>query len=180
MLSHAGLFATPWTVAHQAPLSMGFYRQEYWSGLPFPSSGYLLNSGMETRSPTLQADSLLSKPPGNPPQSYSSNYSKPCPFPSVVLGRLYNMANIYFCVFSHIPPILLEPLVALEMTGTVKTRIQINRENWVLSPISIKSCLFSKSALVKRNRFYKISKSSLEIKTKLGELSSKILPYLLL
>ena len=108
---------------------------------------------METRSPALQADSLPSKPPGNPLQSYSSNYSEPCPFPSVVLGRLYKMANIYFCVFSHILPILLEPSVALEMTRTVKTRIQINRENWVLSPILIKSCLFSESALVKRDRF---------------------------
>ena len=46
-------FATPWTVAHQAPLSMGFSRQEYWSGLPFPSPGDLPDSGIEPRSPTL-------------------------------------------------------------------------------------------------------------------------------
>ena len=50
--------ATPWTVAHQAPLSMGFSRQEYLSGLPFPSPGDLPNPGIEPRSPTLQADSL--------------------------------------------------------------------------------------------------------------------------
>ena len=50
--------ATPWTVACQASLSMGFSRQEYWSGLPFPSPGDLLNSGTEPGSPTLQADSL--------------------------------------------------------------------------------------------------------------------------
>ena len=50
--------ATPWTVAHQAPLSMGFSRQEYWSGLPFPSPGDLPNPGIEPRSPILQADSL--------------------------------------------------------------------------------------------------------------------------
>ena len=50
--------ATPWTVAHQAPLSMGFSRQEYWSGLPFPSPGDLPNPGIEPKSPALQADSL--------------------------------------------------------------------------------------------------------------------------
>ena len=56
---------TPWTVAHQAPLSMGFSRQEYWSGLPFPSPVDLPNPGIEPRSPTLQADSLLPELPGN-------------------------------------------------------------------------------------------------------------------
>ena len=49
---------TPWTIAHQAPLSMGFSMQEYWSGLPFPSPGGLPNPGIEPRSPALQADSL--------------------------------------------------------------------------------------------------------------------------
>ena len=49
---------TRWTVAHQAPLSMGFSRQEYWSGLPFPSPGNLPSLGNELRSPALQADSL--------------------------------------------------------------------------------------------------------------------------
>ena len=53
--------AIPWTVAHQAPLSMGFSRQEYWSGLPFPSPGDLPDPGIEPRSPTLQADSLLTE-----------------------------------------------------------------------------------------------------------------------
>ena len=53
-------FVTPWTVAHQAPLFMGFPRQECWSGLPFPSPGDLPNPGIEPRSPALQADSLLS------------------------------------------------------------------------------------------------------------------------
>ena len=60
------LSATPWTVAPQAPLSMGFSRQEYWSGLPFPSPGDLPNPGIESRSPTLQADTLTSEPPGKP------------------------------------------------------------------------------------------------------------------
>ena len=52
--------------AHQAPLSLGFSSQEYWSGLPFPSSGDLPNPGTEPRSPTLQADALTSEPPGKP------------------------------------------------------------------------------------------------------------------
>ena len=57
-------FATPWTVACQVLLSMEFSRQEYWSGLPFPSSGDLPKSGIEPRSPTLEADTLTSEPPG--------------------------------------------------------------------------------------------------------------------
>ena len=57
---------TPWTVAYQAPPSMGFSRQECWSGLPFPSPGDLPDPGIEPGSPTLQADALLSEPPGKP------------------------------------------------------------------------------------------------------------------
>ena len=53
LLSHVRLFVTPWTVTCQAPLSMGFSRQEYWSGLPFPSPGDLPNPGIEPGSPTL-------------------------------------------------------------------------------------------------------------------------------
>ena len=56
----------PWTIVHQAPLSMGFSRQEYWRGLPFPPPGDLAHPGIETRSPALQADLLPSKPPGKP------------------------------------------------------------------------------------------------------------------
>ena len=51
-------FASPWTVACQVPLFMGFSRQEYWSGLPFPSPGDLSNTGIKPGSPALQADSL--------------------------------------------------------------------------------------------------------------------------
>ena len=63
-LSHVRLFATPWTVARQAPPSMGFSRQEYWSGLPFLSPGDLPNPGIEPTSPALRADTLTSEPPG--------------------------------------------------------------------------------------------------------------------
>ena len=72
MLSHFSsvrLGATPWTVAYQAPLSMGFSRQECWSGLPFPSPGGLPDPGIEPRSPALQADVLPSEPPGKPQET---------------------------------------------------------------------------------------------------------------
>ena len=65
-LSRVQLFATPWTVAYQAPPSMGFSRQEYWSGLPLPSPGDLPDPGIEPRSPALQADAFTSEPPGQP------------------------------------------------------------------------------------------------------------------
>ena len=58
--------ATTWTVAYQAPPSMGFSRQEFWSGLPFPSPGDLPDPEIEPRSLALQADALLSEPPGKP------------------------------------------------------------------------------------------------------------------
>ena len=65
--SSVPLFATPWTIAYKAPPSMGFSREEYWSGLPFPSSGHLPNPGIEPGSPALQTDTLPSEPPGKPP-----------------------------------------------------------------------------------------------------------------
>ena len=58
--------ATPWTVSYQAPLSEGFSRQEYWSGLPFPSPGHLPNPGIKTGFPAFQEDFLPSEPPGKP------------------------------------------------------------------------------------------------------------------
>ena len=60
------LFVTPWTVAYQAPWSVGFSRQEYWSGLPFPFPGDLPNPGIEPRSPPLQTDTFPSEPLGFP------------------------------------------------------------------------------------------------------------------
>ena len=63
--SRVQLFAILWTTAHQAPLSMGFSRQKHWSGLPFPSPGYLPNLGIKPGFPALKADSLSSEPPGS-------------------------------------------------------------------------------------------------------------------
>ena len=65
-LRRVRLFVTWWTVAHEAPPSMGCPRQEYWSGLPFPSPGDLPRPGIKPRSPALQVDSLPSQQPGKP------------------------------------------------------------------------------------------------------------------
>ena len=78
---HVQLFATPWTVARQAPLSMGFSRQEYWSGLPFPSPGVgIPDPGIEPTSPALQVNSLPSEPPRKPviPVRLSQRFSLLC------------------------------------------------------------------------------------------------------
>ena len=69
-LSHVRLFATPWTVACQAPPFMGFSRQEYWSGLSFPSPGDLPDPGIETGASALEADTLPSEPPGKSSITY--------------------------------------------------------------------------------------------------------------
>ena len=66
LLSCVQLFETPWTIAHQVPLSMEFSRQEYWSRLPCPSPGDLPDPVIEPGSPALQADSLPTEPPGKP------------------------------------------------------------------------------------------------------------------
>ena len=68
--SRVRLFVTPGTIAYQTPLSMGFSRQEYWSGLPCPSPGDLPDPGIEPRSPALQADTLPSEPPGQCPSQH--------------------------------------------------------------------------------------------------------------
>ena len=66
MLSHVQLLATPWTVALQAPLSMEFSRQDYWSGLPFPSPGDLPDPGIKPVSPALADRFFTTEPPGKP------------------------------------------------------------------------------------------------------------------
>ena len=103
LLSHVRLFATAWTVAYQAPLSMGLSRQGYWSGLPFPSPRNLPNPGIEPRPPALQADALPSEPSGKFYSMYSVQFSHlvmsnslqphelqharpPCPLPTPRVG----------------------------------------------------------------------------------------------
>ena len=76
--SYVQLFTTPWVVSDQAPLSMGFSRQEYWNGFPCPPPGDLPNPGIEPSSPALKAaDSLPTKPPGKPNRViHINNYLK--------------------------------------------------------------------------------------------------------
>ena len=74
--SRVRLFATPWTVAYQIPPSMGFSRQECWSGLPFPSPGDLLDPGIKPGSPALQAGALPSEPPGKPEMIFSNQLKR--------------------------------------------------------------------------------------------------------
>ena len=94
-LSRVQLFATPWTVAYQAPPSLGFSRQEYWSGLPFPSPGDLPKPGIEPGLPALQTDALLSEPPGRPlvwPQVNNREGTQPHPSTENWIKDLLNMA----------------------------------------------------------------------------------------
>ena len=84
-LSCVWIFATPWTVAHQAPLSMGFSRQESWSGLPFPTPGDHPNPEIKPRSPSLQADSLPFEPSGRWHR---------CKFPFITCMTLTDRATI--------------------------------------------------------------------------------------
>ena len=85
------LFGTTWTIVCQARLSMEFSRQEYWSELPFPSPGDLANPGIESRSPKLQADSLLTEPPRK-----SHNRGGICEFEVNDLGIIYMGKKIQF------------------------------------------------------------------------------------
>ena len=90
------LFVTLWTVAYQALPSMGFSRQEYWSGLPFPSPGDLPDPGTELGSPKLQADSLPSEPPG---KQFWINFSK--------MLQKYNFlcTQNFFILFTQLSPV---------------------------------------------------------------------------
>ena len=90
-LSRVQLFATPWTVAYQASPSMGFSRQEYWSGLPFPSPGDLPHPGIEPGSPALEADTLTSEPPGRPWLLRNAE--------SNVMLTLGNISGLNVCLF---------------------------------------------------------------------------------
>ena len=91
LLSRAQLFATPWTVAYQAPPSVGFSRQEYWSGLPFPPPGDLPNPGIEPGSPALQADAVAFPEPPESTHYYMAN-----PFMANRWGNSGNSDRLYF------------------------------------------------------------------------------------
>ena len=90
-------FATPWTVAYQASPSMGFSRQECWSGLPFPSPGDLPDPGIEPRSPALQADALPSEPPGKPTTYMLGEHN----IHMYSLRKIFRYFNIHLLLPSH-------------------------------------------------------------------------------
>ena len=103
VLSRVQLFVTPWAVDCQAPLSMEFSRQEYWSGLPFPSPGDLPNPGIKPRSPTLQADSLPSVPPGKPINAVTYVFTK-----WQSLGEVLRLSKkIYFQIINYLATLIL-------------------------------------------------------------------------
>ena len=93
LLISVQVFVTPWTVAHQAPLSIESSRQEQWSGLPFPSPGHLPNPGIEPGSPALQTDSLPSELPGKPKTEVQFLW-----FFFIILCQfqVYNIVSLYF------------------------------------------------------------------------------------
>ena len=81
-----GHFVTPWTVAHQAPLSMEFPKQEYWSGLPFPPPGNLPDPGIKPVSPALAGRFFTTEPPGKPNSRLACLYLVVYHFPDVCLA----------------------------------------------------------------------------------------------
>ena len=99
LLSRVRLFATTWTVARQAPLSMGFSRQEYWSGLPFPSPEDLPDPGIEPKSPSLQADSLPVSHRGSLRITIWSNNSTP----EYMLQRIWSRHSNRYLYILFVP-----------------------------------------------------------------------------
>ena len=107
-LSCVRLFATLWTVAYQVPLSMGFSRQEYWSGLPYPSPEDLPNPGIEPGSPSLQADALPPGPPGKSKVQCLSGHSFSAfldgsSFKSVTKSSTWDWSQLCFFSLIHSP-----------------------------------------------------------------------------
>ena len=93
-LSLIGLVVSPWTVAHQASLSMGFSRQEYWSGLPFPSPGDLPNPETEPAPPALAGDFFTTEPLGSPHESFRYTYNVPVvDFPNLSMLFIFLTLN---------------------------------------------------------------------------------------
>ena len=132
LFSRVQLCVTPWTIAHQAPLSMGFSRQEYWSSLPFPYSGRLPNPGIKHGSPALQVDSLLLSHLGSPLFWLKSNKIR-------VLVNLLILFSLLQCRKIHAE---LESLLKNANMWVYNYLWNSNSVNW-LSQIS----------LIKKNRF---------------------------
>ena len=95
LVAHLYLFVTLWTVAHQAPLSMGFCRQEYWSGLSFPSPGDLPDPGIEPVSPALAGEFFITEPPGKPRSSLTFvKFPSRCFSPKLLSIFFFNICHM--------------------------------------------------------------------------------------
>ena len=90
--------ATSWTVAHQAPLSLGFFRQQYWSGLPFPTPGDLLNLGIKPMYPALAGEFFTTEPPGKLYISISIVYHRILTIVSKLYSRTLLLSILYVTV----------------------------------------------------------------------------------
>ena len=132
LLSRVRLFATPWTVAYQASPSMGFSRQEYWSGVPLPSPGDLPDPGIEPWSPALEADALTSEPPGKPKVTLTA----------VKNFKMHSGSNKagYFCcchcLVTKLCPTLWDPLDNSPQVSSVRGIFQARILEWVAIPFS--------------------------------------------
>ena len=135
-------FATPWTVAHQGPLCMGFPRQEYWSELPFPSPGDLPRSGIKPESPCLlhwQVDSLPLGPPGKifvsilPSKTLASG--KDC---LSVMSRQSRIESGSVCVVTQLCPTLCDPLDCSPPGSSVHGILQARILEWVAISFSMR------------------------------------------
>ena len=94
------MLETPWTVACQAPLSLGFSRQEYWSGLPFPSSGHLPDPGIKPTSPALAGGFFTTEPPGKSACMWATGI-KPGALPSITLRSFFSSFHAGYWGFSY-------------------------------------------------------------------------------
>ena len=120
------LFVTPWTVAHQAPLYMGFPRQEHWNVLPFPSLGNLHEAGIKLRSPVSHADSLPSELPGQPAKGE---------------WRSTNLVHIYVFLHSYKPK--------MDSSCSIVTRVTLwdNGQSCIVSghPLQVEEVIWGES-----------------------------------
>ena len=125
---------TPWTVAHQAPPSMGFSRQEYWRGLPFPFPGNLLDPGIEPGSPAFQADALTSEPPGKPRQNKAPRKDAHVQIPGACECHVTWLCCV--CLVAQSCPTLCDPMDCSPPGSSVPGILQARTLEWVAMPSS--------------------------------------------
>ena len=125
---------TPWTVVHQAPPSMGFSRQEYWRGLPFPFPGNLLDPGIEPGSPAFQADALTSEPPGKPRQNKAPRKDAHVQIPGACERHVTWLCCA--CLVAQSCPTLCDPMDCSPPGSSVPGILQARTLEWVAMPSS--------------------------------------------